>query len=118
MSRLVLVPLVLIAAVSGVTYGLARWHPARPGVPKVAGGSVELGDQYRGETVFSQQCAGCHGPGGKGGVGPRLIASPIPIAAVKAQIDAGGGSMPPALVKGADEADVLAYVATIIAPAP
>jgi hypothetical protein len=34
---------------------------------------------------------------------------------VKAQIDQGGGTMPAGLVKGHQEEDVLAYVATLIA---
>ena len=115
MSRLWVLPLGLAIAVSGATYGLSRWHPAAPGVPK-ASGSIVLGDGYRGETVFSQQCAPCHGIGGKGGgVGPKLIDDEITIAAVKAQIDAGSGTMPPALVKGRDEQDVLAFVSAIIA---
>jgi cytochrome c551 len=65
--------------------------------------------------AFDQTCGGCHGAGGKGGaIGPRLIGDRITLAAVKQQIDAGGGSMPPGLVKGAAERDVLAFVATII----
>ena len=114
MSRLWLVPLVLLLAVSGATYALAKWHPARPGLPKVSG-SVVLGDQYRGETVFQASCAGCHGQNGKGGgVGPKLQGLPISIVAVKAQIDDGGGTMPAGIVKGRDEEDVLAYLATIV----
>ena len=115
MSRLVVVPVVLLFGIAGVTYALAKWHPARPGVPKAAAGSVKLGDQYRGQTVFQSSCAGCHGMNGTGGVGPRLQGLPISIAAVKAQIDNGGGTMPAGVVKGSDEKDVLAYVATIIA---
>ncbi len=116
MSRLWVLPLVLLAGVSGATFGLAKWHPAKPGLPTSAGGgSVTLGDQYRGETIFSQSCAGCHGAGGKGGVGPRIAGAVYPIALVKAQIDRGGGTMPAGLVKGRDEADVLAYVASITA---
>jgi mono/diheme cytochrome c family protein len=111
----VVVPLVPLVAVTGVTYALAKWHPARPGVPTASGGTVKLGDQYRGETVFQSSCAGCHGSKGTGGSGPRLQGLPLSIAAVKAQIDNGGGTMPAGVVKGGDEADVLAYVATIIA---
>ncbi len=115
MSRLVVLPLVLLLAVSGATYALAKWHPATPGLPKLAAGSITLGDQYRGQTIYSTTCASCHGANGKGGgIGPRLAGLPVSIARVKAQIDAGGGSMPGGLVKGADEADVLAYVATIV----
>jgi mono/diheme cytochrome c family protein len=113
-SRLVVVPLVLLLGIAGATFALAKWHPAKPSLPKIAG-TVKLGDQYRGETVFSTTCASCHGPNGKGGgIGPRLQGLPISIARVKAQIDGGGSTMPARLVKGGDEADVLAYVATIV----
>lgn len=116
MSRLWAVPIVLFAAVSGTAFGLAKWHPASPGLPKIASGSIKLGSVYRGETVFSTTCASCHGANGKGGgIGPRLQGLAITLARVKAQIDGGGSTMPPGLVKGGDEADVLAYVATIIA---
>jgi len=115
-SRLVVVPLVLLFGIAGVTYALAKWHPARPGISKAAAGSVVLGDQYRGETVFQSSCSGCHGSNGSGGIGPRLQGLPISIAAVKAQIDNGGGTMPAGIVKGGDEKDVLAYVATLIKP--
>src|SRR6478609_8251076 len=71
-SRLLVVPLVLLFGIAGVTYALAKWHPARPGVPKAVAGSVVLGDQYRGETVFQSSCSGCHGSNGSGGIGPRL----------------------------------------------
>jgi mono/diheme cytochrome c family protein len=114
-SRLVVVPLVLLFGIAGVTYALAKWHPARPGVPAAAAGSIKLGDQYRGATVFQQTCQGCHGANGSGGVGPRLKDLPVTIAQVKGQIDHGGGTMPAGLVKGSQEADVLAYVATLIA---
>jgi len=115
--RLLLVPLVLFIAFSGATFGLAKAHLAKPGTPKVAAGAkIAVGDVYRGQTVFSQSCAGCHGPDGKGGgVGPRLVGDPIPLAQVKAQIEAGGGAMPPNLVSGQKELDVLAFVATLIA---
>lgn len=113
MSRLFVLPLVLLVAVTGATFALAKWHPARPG--NAASGPVQLGDRYRGETVFQSSCAGCHGANGSGGVGPRLQGLPITIARVKAQIDNGGGTMPAGIVKGGDEKDVLAYVATLIA---
>lgn len=107
-------PLVLLVAVSGATFGLAKWHPAKPGLPKIAGGAVKLGDSYRGETIFSTSCASCHGQNGKGGgVGPELAGLPLPIGRVKNQIDVGSGAMAGGIVKGQDEADVLAYVATI-----
>jgi mono/diheme cytochrome c family protein len=117
--RLVVTPLVLLAAFWAVTFTLAKLHLAKPGVPKAAlgGAPVSLGDPYRGEVTFGKTCAPCHGAAGKGGgIGPRLQGDQISIATVKAQIEAGGGAMPPKLVKGADERDVLAYVATLIAP--
>jgi mono/diheme cytochrome c family protein len=113
-SRLIVV-LVLLFGVAGVTYAFAKWHPARPG--HAASGPVQLGDQYRGETVYQGSCAGCHGANGSGGVGPKLQGLAVTIARVKAQIDNGGGTMPAGIVKGGDEKDVLAYVATLIAPA-
>jgi len=116
--RLVATPLVLLAGFWGVTFTLAKLHLAKPGAPKAASGStVQLGDPYRGEVTFGKTCAPCHGAAGKGGgIGPRLQGDEIPIAIVKAQIEAGGGAMPPKLVTGAAERDVLAYVATLIAP--
>ena len=115
LKRIVLVPLVLFVVVSGVVFTLAKLHPARPEVSAAAAGSVKTGDQYRGETVFTSDCAGCHGEGGKGGsVGPTLAGAPITLVAAKAQIDNGGGTMPAGLVSGQDEEDVLAYLATIL----
>ena len=113
MSRLVAIPLVLFVAVSGAAFGLAKWHPAKPG--NAVSGPVKLGDQYRGETDFQQSCSACHGMNGKGGIGPKLQGLPVTIARVKAQIDNGGSTMPAGLVKGGEEEDVLAYVATLIA---
>lgn len=33
---------------------------------------VPRGDADRGQLLFAQSCAGCHGPGGRGGVAPEL----------------------------------------------
>ncbi len=65
--------------------------------------------------MYSETCAACHGESGEGGIGPRLEGNPISLAAAKAQIDAGGGTMPPQLVSGQQEEDVLAYLATLLA---
>ena len=110
-------PLAVFAAVSAAVFGLAEAHVLKPGTPKAAAGStVRVGDAYRGETVFQQTCASCHGTAGKGGpVGPRLAGAQLTLARVKAQIDGGGGAMPGGLVSGGDEEDVLAYVASIVA---
>jgi cytochrome c551 len=113
--RLIVVPACLFFGVSATVYVLAKLALAEPSVPK-ATGAVVLGDQYRGQVVYSQTCAGCHGESAEGGIGPKLDGNPISLAAAKAQIDNGGGTMPPRLVSGRQEEDVLAYLATILAP--
>jgi mono/diheme cytochrome c family protein len=109
-------PFALLVVVSAIVFTLAELHLAKPGIPSAAAGTkIVLGDSYRGATEFDQTCQACHGEGGKGGgIGPRLIGDKISLAAVKQQIDIGGGTMPPALVKGAVERDILAYLATVI----
>jgi mono/diheme cytochrome c family protein len=78
-----------------------------------------LGDPYRGQVVFSQTCSVCHGTDGKGGGGgPRLVGDRISLAAAKAQIDSPRGTMPPNLVSGQRERDVLAFLSTIVASKP
>ena len=110
-------PLVLFVCVSAAAFVLATLHVFKPGTPKAAAGTgVTLGDVYRGETVFQQSCASCHGAGGRGGgVGPKLAGAGLTPAGVKAQIDNGGGAMPAGVVSGSDEADVLAYIVSIAA---
>jgi mono/diheme cytochrome c family protein len=110
----------LVAAfvgVSSVVFLLAKLHLARPSLPAAdLGGKVALGDFYRGQTIFSQSCASCHGTDGVGGpVGPRLVGLPLSLVAAKAQIDNGGTTMPAGLVSGRKEADVLAFLATVLA---
>ena len=112
--RLIVIPLCLFVGVSATVFLLARLALAEPSAPK-ASGEVVLGDQYRGQVVYSQSCSGCHGATGEGGIGPRLAGNPISLAAAKSQIDSGGGTMPPQLVSGRQEEDVLAYLATIFA---
>lgn len=108
------VPLVLFLAVSGGAFALAELHFAKPGLPHTVG-NVALGDQYHGEILFSQKCAGCHGQSGAGGgSGPKLRGLQLSLGAAKAQIDNGGGVMPAKLVTGQQEKDVLAYLATIL----
>ncbi len=112
--RLVLVPVVLFAYVSAMVFALAQAHPLSPAKPTVSGAAVVLGDVYRGELAFEETCAGCHGTGGTGGdIGPTLAGLGLDLAAVKAQIETGSGTMPGNLVAGDKLADVLAYVAQI-----
>lgn len=101
--------------VAGAALALALAHPLAPEAPTAAvgAGRIELGDVYRGETLYQERCASCHGGAGEGGVGPALAGSGLAPARVKAQIDAGGGAMPAGLVTGQDELDVLAFVDSI-----
>jgi mono/diheme cytochrome c family protein len=114
--RKVVILLAVFLVVSGTAFTLAKLHPARPGLPKAAPGQkIVLGDFYAGQTDFSQHCAACHGQDGKGGgIGPKLQGLAIPLAVAKAQIDAGGTTMPARLVSGKQEADVLAFLDTIL----
>ena len=107
-----LVPALLFLTVSAVTFALAQLHPAKPSVP--ASASVQLGDAYRGETVYAQSCASCHGAAAEGGLGPKLAGAPLTLAAAQARIESGGSVMPANLVTGRDREDVLAYLATIL----
>jgi cytochrome c len=113
--RLVVVPLCLFLGVSATVFALAKLALAEPGTPRVSTGNVELGNASRGQVVYSQSCAGCHGAVGEGGVGPKLAGRQISLVAAQAQIENGGGTMPAQLVSGRQQADVLAYVATIFA---
>ena len=111
-----MVPAILFLAFAGAAFALAKLHLAKPGTPRLAPGAhVALGDSYRGEVIFSQTCAKCHGEGGKGGgIGPRLRGNPVPLPVAKATIESGRGPMPANLVTGQKERDVLAYLATIL----
>jgi mono/diheme cytochrome c family protein len=114
-AGLIAVPLTLFVGVSGTVFALAELHPARPAPPK-APATVTLGDQGRGAALFSERCAACHGADGVGGgIGPRLAGNPITLRNAVVRIESGGGAMPPGLVKGQQERDVLAYLATILA---
>jgi mono/diheme cytochrome c family protein len=113
--RLVVVPLCLFVGVSAGVYALSELALAEPSAPKAVAGNVAVGNAYRGQIAYSQACAGCHGGTGEGGVGPKLAGSTISLAAAQAQIVNGGGTMPARLVSGPQQADVLAYLATILA---
>jgi alcohol dehydrogenase (cytochrome c) len=61
------------------------------------GGNQQTGDAAAGKQVFADNCAGCHGVSGTGGNGgPDLTAIPSAkdAAAVKKQVENGGGGMP------------------------
>jgi mono/diheme cytochrome c family protein len=107
--------LIAFVVVAGSVFVLAKLHLARPGLPKITSAHIVLGDFYAGQTTFTQKCGACHGASGQGGsIGPKLQGLAISLARAKAQIDVGGGTMPPGLVTGKQEADVLAFLATIL----
>lgn len=107
----------------------------------MTGGAATAGDAAQGGKLYAQQCGMCHGPSGAGGpAGPALAgvvgrkaasaAFPMYSPALKktgwvwtpAKLDAylanpqgaaPGTSMPIAVTKPADRADVVAYLAAL-----
>ena len=114
--RLIVIPALLFAGVSGLIYGLAQ-DPLAQATPSAATGGG--GDRVRGEELFAERCAGCHGESGRNAtVAPELAGNPVTLEEARAQIQTGGGIMPPNLVAGQDLEDVLAYLGTILAGEP
>lgn len=114
--RLVVIPALLLAGVSGLTFGLAQ-EPLAKSMPSAAPGGP--GDGVHGEELFAERCAGCHGDSGRNAtVGPDLAGNPISLEDTRARIQTGGGIMPPNLVVEQDLEDVLAYLETILAGEP
>lgn len=107
-------PVLVGGAVAAATFVLAQAQIFAPAAP--AAGSASSGDVYRGETVFQRECAGCHGPAGEGGSGPQLQGSQLASEDVTSRVRQGTGVMPPALVTGQEETDVVAYVVSISTP--
>jgi mono/diheme cytochrome c family protein len=113
--RLFVVPALLFLAVSGLVLGLALEPPAQSEPAAV----VEGGDPVRGEALFADRCAGCHGEAGRNAsVGPDLAGNPISPEEAQAQIETGSGAMPANLVEGTELEDTLAYLETILAGDP
>jgi mono/diheme cytochrome c family protein len=109
--RRLLGPPAILVLVAATTFGLAKWHPFTPSVPAAA--AARGADVYRGETVFQQTCAGCHGADASGDVGPRLAGAGLTVGEVTAVVAAGRGVMPAGLVQGQAAVDVAAYVASL-----
>ena len=116
--RLVVVPVCLFLGVSAAAFTLAKLSLAEPGLPRSVAGSVKLGDPYRGQIVYAQTCAGCHGGNGEGGVGPRLEGASITLTSARAQIESPVGTMPPNLVQGRQLDNLLAYLAQLFEESP
>jgi mono/diheme cytochrome c family protein len=111
--RLVVIPALLLASVSGLTFGLAQLAPAKP---EASAAGTGQGDRTSGEALYAEHCAGCHGDAGRNAsVGPDLAGKPIALDDARAQIQTGSGVMPPNLVEGHELEDVLAYLETILA---
>jgi mono/diheme cytochrome c family protein len=114
--RLLLVPAIIFAVVWGAVFAFAQWHPAKRESKAPTAVSVAA-DPARGEQLFAENCATCHGAEGQGGgVGPTLAGNDVPIADARATIENGSGVMPAGLVSGQDLEDVLAYLETILSP--
>lgn len=77
-------------------------------------GAAPAGDVAAGKATFESVCQGCHGNGGQdAGVGPKLAGLGRTPDQIKSQIQKPIGTMPPNLVSGADEDNVVAFVASI-----
>jgi mono/diheme cytochrome c family protein len=117
-TRLLVVPALLLVAVSGTVFGFAQLHPAKADEPSATRITIEVstsGDSVRGGQLFAENCATCHGGEGTGGgVGPRLAGSGVSQGEARATIENGRGVMPADLVEGQDLEDVLAYLETIL----
>ena len=113
-ARLVVVPAILLIGVTVGVYLLAELHLAKDEAASAPAGAVAAGDAARGETLFAENCASCHGDAGAGGgVGPTLAGSGVALEDAQATIENGSGIMPADLVSGQDLSDVLAYLETI-----
>ena len=112
-ARLVVVPAILLVGVTAGVYLLAELHLAKDEAAS-APSAVVAGDAARGETLFAENCASCHGEAGAGGgVGPTLAGSGVAREDAQATIENGSGIMPADLVSGQDLSDVLAYLETV-----
>jgi mono/diheme cytochrome c family protein len=113
-ARLVVVPAILLVGVTAGVFLLAELHLAKDEGASAPSGAVVAGDAARGETLFAENCASCHGEAGAGGgVGPTLAGSGVATEDAQATIEDGSGIMPGDLVSGQDLSDVLAYIETI-----
>ena len=102
-------PIVAGLAVAAAVFVLAQLTIFEP----EAETPVLLGGAARGAVLFGDTCAGCHGRGATGGTGPALAGSGLDEDEIVAAIEQGPGTMPPGLVTGQNQEDVVAYVLSI-----
>jgi mono/diheme cytochrome c family protein len=103
-------PLLAGAVVVVAAFLLAQWPIFEP---SAADEPALQGDAARGEVLFAENCAGCHGDGGTGGTGPVLVDSGLDAEEIASTIETGRGIMPAGIVSGQEQADVVAYVESI-----
>jgi mono/diheme cytochrome c family protein len=112
---LIVVPAILFIAVSAGVFALAQLHPAKPEGASMSVRVVENSGAARGEALFTENCARCHGAGGRGGgIGPTLAGNEISLDEARSTIENGRGAMPAGLVAGQNLEDVLAYLELIL----
>ena len=104
-------PVLVGGAVVVCVFALAQAQVFAPSQPAAA--PTATGDVGRGQTVFRENCAGCHGDAGQGGVGPQLAGSGLDAGQVTSAVQQGRGVMPAGLVSGQEQADVVAFVVSI-----
>ena len=108
-----------LAPLTGVAEDLLAIAEARAEGREPAGGASAMALLF-GQQVFESTCAECHGPGGEGGIGPRLAGSeraanrPNVLDAVRF----GRGAMPAfqATLEASDLEAVATYVTDVLAP--
>ena len=114
-TRLLVLPALLLVAVSGTVFVLAQLHPAKAEEASGSAVTIASGDAVRGGELFTENCATCHGEEGTGGgVGPQLAGSGVSLGEARSTIENGRGVMPADLVSGQDLEDVLTYLETIL----
>jgi mono/diheme cytochrome c family protein len=107
-------PIVVGAVIVVAVFALAQAEVFAPSAQ--VDSSSSIADPARGESVFAENCAGCHGAAAEGGVGPALAGTGLDAAMVAAVVQQGRGVMPAGIVSGQEQADVVAYVVSISSP--
>jgi mono/diheme cytochrome c family protein len=101
---------------NGKVEGATGAEPGAEAEATPTGGTKHGGDIAAGETLFGDNCSVCHGLSGQGGNGGPPITSQRNIDAIMAQIEQGGGGMPPFGDQLSDQEilDIATYVAQSI----